>query len=69
MTNFKNKQMQRAIQMLNADIEALKTNLEKWEIDIKSYTIKLQIAQHAADEINKTIEEIKDAIAQLALTN
>jgi chromosome segregation ATPase len=61
--------MQRAIQMLNADIEELKFSLEKWDIDIKSYSTKLEIAQHAADEINKTIEEIKDAIAQLALTN
>ena len=61
--------MQRAIQMLNADIEALKTNLENWEGDIKNYSTKLEIAQHAANEINKTIEEIKDAIVQLALTN
>ena len=61
--------MERAIHMLNADIEILITNLEKWEVDIKNYSTKLEIAQHAADEIKKTIEEIKDAIAQLALTN
>lgn len=61
--------MERAIKMLDADIEALQTNLEKWEIEIKNYSTKLEIAQHAADEINKTIEEIRDAIVQLALTN
>lgn len=61
--------MERAIRILNADIEALKTNLEKWEGDIQIYSRQLKTAQEAADEINKTIEEIKDAIAQLALTN
>jgi chromosome segregation ATPase len=61
--------MERAIKMLDADIEALQTNLEKWEIEIENYSTKLEIAQHAADEINKTIEEIRDAIVQLALTN
>jgi chromosome segregation ATPase len=61
--------MERAIKMLDADIEALQTNLEKWEIEIKNYSTKLEIAQHAATEINKTIEEIRDAIVQLALTN
>jgi chromosome segregation ATPase len=61
--------MERAIKMLDADINALQTNLEKWEIEIKNYSTKLEIAQHAADEINKTIEEIRDAIVQLALTN
>ena len=61
--------MERAIKMLDADIEALQANLEKWEIEIKNYSTKLEIAQHAADEINKTIEEIRDAIVQLALTN
>lgn len=61
--------MEKAIEVLTQDLERIQISLNEWNSQVEAFSIKLKIAQEAVELHKKTIEEIKDAIVQLALTN
>jgi chromosome segregation ATPase len=61
--------MEKAIEVLTQDLERIQKSLTEWNTQVEAFSIKLKIAQEAVELHKQTIEEIKDAIVQLALTN